>query len=336
MSVSTIKPAGGGDYSTLQAWEDWADGETAAPWAECYTGGNLGACTVSGWVLSHSASVYGRIYAADGERHDGDIASGAYIDGGSTLNILTIASGHHFFQLDGLRLTHTNSNRDYFVNITSCKGVIIERCLMIETNSTSGHSYGIYYAPQSGTYADATIIRNNLIIQKGTFDSADGYAITIGCGGGAGSTFTVIIVNNTIVGSVCTHYGIRSYLVSGTVTSGTVVIKNNVSADHDAVDFSLDTITNVTYTEEYNVSTDATATGTGSIASESSADLFTDPSGDDYTPKTGSALIDNGTDTSAYGVTVDMLGTTRGATYDIGAYEIAELAGNPWYYFQHQ
>ena len=29
-TIKTIKPAGGGDYTTLQAWADWADGEASS------------------------------------------------------------------------------------------------------------------------------------------------------------------------------------------------------------------------------------------------------------------------------------------------------------------
>ena len=40
-NVKTVKPAGGGDFTSLLAWEDYADGQsTADQWAECYSGGD--------------------------------------------------------------------------------------------------------------------------------------------------------------------------------------------------------------------------------------------------------------------------------------------------------
>ena len=62
-TVKTVKPAGGGDFTTLALWEDYADGQTSADqWAECYSGGNLGAVTLSGWLATPDASNYPKIY----------------------------------------------------------------------------------------------------------------------------------------------------------------------------------------------------------------------------------------------------------------------------------
>src|ERR1044071_371936 len=78
-TIKTIKPAGGGDYTTLAAWEDWADGQTnAAQWAECYSGGDLGTVDFGGWASTPNATNYPRIYVPLGEGHGGSTNAGAY------------------------------------------------------------------------------------------------------------------------------------------------------------------------------------------------------------------------------------------------------------------
>ena len=87
-TVKTIKPAGGGDYTSLALWEDAVDGEaSAAQWAECYSGGNLGAVTLSGWSATPDASNYPKIYAAEGNSHGADVSSGAYISSSAPMSI---------------------------------------------------------------------------------------------------------------------------------------------------------------------------------------------------------------------------------------------------------
>ena len=79
-TIKTIKPAGGGDFTTLALWEDFADGESSADqWAECYTGGNLGSVTLSGWSSTAGESAYPKIYAEPTQSHEANVSSGAYI-----------------------------------------------------------------------------------------------------------------------------------------------------------------------------------------------------------------------------------------------------------------
>lgn len=79
-TIKTVKPDGTGDYTTLQSWHTFAAAQGSADqWAECYAG-NLGKLGFSAWSSTPDATHYPRIYAADGQRHNGvSPTSGAYI-----------------------------------------------------------------------------------------------------------------------------------------------------------------------------------------------------------------------------------------------------------------
>ena len=105
-TVKTIKPDGTGDYTTLALWEDAVDGEaSAAQWAECYTGGNLGAVTLSGWSATPTDTDYPKIYAATGNQHGADVTAGAYISAASPMVIGVI-----YTRIDGIRIDGTTSS----------------------------------------------------------------------------------------------------------------------------------------------------------------------------------------------------------------------------------
>jgi len=73
-------------------------------------------------------------------------------------------------------------------------------------------------------------------------------------------------------------------------------------------------------TKSHNLTSDATALGSSPQIDETTANTFTDADNEDYTLKTGSNAIDNGTDLSG-DFTDDILGITRTGTWDIGAYQ---------------
>ena len=86
-------------------------------------------------------------------------------------------------------------------------------------------------------------------------------------------------------------------------------------------------------TESHNLSSDATAAGTGSLTSKTSANQFVSTVGgsEDLHLKAGADAIDAGTDlgTTPSGVEIDIDGRDRdaeGDTWDIGADEFVTLA----------
>lgn len=85
-------------------------------------------------------------------------------------------------------------------------------------------------------------------------------------------------------------------------------------------------------TPSYNLSSDATASGTGSLTNKAAADQFVSTSPVDLHLKSGADAIDAGTDlgTTPTGVNIDIDGRDRdaeGDTWDIGAHEFVAAAG---------
>jgi hypothetical protein len=122
------------------------------------------------------------------------------------------------------------------------------------------------------------------------------------------TAYDVLIANNTIIGS--TDIGLNALPQSG----ATFVSRNNIVVGSTGSDFDT---ANVDH--DYDISSDATATGSNSLINQVSTDLMTDPSVGDFTLKTGSNAIGAGTDLSAY-FTTDITGATRTVPWDIGAF----------------
>ena len=301
-TVKTIKPAGGGDYTTLAAWEAWADDQASADqWAECYTGGDLGACTVSGWTATPDASNYPRIYAADGEGHGGDKTAGAY----STGRIL-IQEG--YVQVADIRVSNNQINWSLHLNAVDL--TVVERCLVHDYAGDGFYCfYGFYdYGPQENT------IQNCLAVDCTTgFKMGSDIAYS-----GAGSP-TMNLYNSTAYG--CTT-GIDLY--NGGVVGANVNCENSIAMSC-TTDFSYLDTGGGTVTCNNNLSDDATADdqgGTGHLINQTDTDVFTDPSNDDYTLRwPDSPAIDAGKTIAS--VTTDILGVSRPqlGAYDMGCFE---------------
>lgn len=197
--TKTVKPAGGGDFTTVQAAIDWAKTNVFTPTnlvIECYTGGNLG--TV--WLISQAwypkpATI--TIKAAAGNAHNGKIpTTGCYI---------FVPSGY-----PGVNVMYGWS-----------VPVLIKNLTVITTN---GASYGI---GTSGDYgAKNYTIDGNLIYHVGTsadkttramfFEEYD-----------AGVVTNIVVRNNIIYGGSTTNYAQGIYLEGQNGTQATFKLYNN-------------------------------------------------------------------------------------------------------------
>jgi hypothetical protein len=315
-TIKEIKPAGGGDYTTLQAAEDWNDGEALGryDWV-CSGGGDMGAVTISGWPTQDAAN-YLYVYNADGEEHDGsDATSGAYALGTFTASI-------SFVRVEGLGIKVASQCVDaggVVDNVFTMTGCLIHctggaaAAVSLDSQAGGGSSYGI-----------VRNFRNNLVINEASQSS-----LQIGGGGMGGGTggdpphATGDIQNNTFYGGGSGVYVLSQGLFAA--HSSAFTIENNIAmnATTDYSEFTTGSGSNDS-TYNNNLSEDATADdwgGSGHVINETTTDVFTAPFSDDFTLKSGSAAFDAGKTIGA--VTDDIIGTARpqGDAYDIGAFE---------------
>lgn len=309
-TIHEIRPSGGGDFTTLAAYEAFADGQASGDqWAECYTGGDLGFVEVSGWTGTINASTYPRIYGASGNRHDGDITAGAYVsDAGGYLSVVST----DFVEVDGIRF----SGQGKRVTISDSNSFTLRNCLIEGTSTVTPQALLI-------TFSTSALVFNNIII-GGLY----GCQVNANASGAASAE----LYNNTIYGS---GTGIR---VSETTNNATCTAKNNIVMGCTSSDFG--TSGAVSLTSDYNLISDASLTslgvkGANDIESATLAAVLTDAANDDFTLVSGSAAIDSGLDLSATIDAFDIAGTARG-TWDRGAFAADGPTGSPWYYYaQH-
>ena len=315
-TTKTVKPAGGGDFSTLQAWEDWASSQTStAQWAECYSGGNLGTVDMYDWNDFPAAPDLPRIYAATGHRHTGLMGTGAYIstasEGVIAINLQLPA------EVIGIRFNLNNGCVGVYMQgdgFHTMSGIVVDSCLF-EAQSGKNPDWGVFVegAPSPGI-TGCTI--RNCIMYPGM---GTGIVIDPRSGGAC----TGIVVDNNTTAGAASGYGIwgrNQFGVSGGDLEAT--IRNNVCMNCFSADFNLITIRS-TYTISNNMSSDITAGGFGgtdNITNQPAAPVFVNTVSD-LRLKRNSPALDKGV--TIAGNTTDALGVSRpqNNAYDMGAFE---------------
>jgi hypothetical protein len=165
---------------------------------------------------------------------------------------------------------------------------LFDRCYIIgEANYTLGA------VEIASTTQDSAVIFRNCVIQGNA--AGEGIRST----GSTGNT-VLKLYNNTIVG----HQ-------TGIETNHTIDARNNIFANNSSADLALGGSAS---TADYNYcafETQAGSFGTGNIFGIDPDVEFTNPGGNDYTIDSGATTIDDGTDLSGVGVTVDITGASR-------------------------
>ena len=323
-TVKTIKPGGDGDYTTLALWEDAVDGESsAAQWAECYSGGNLGAVTLSGWSATPDASNYPRIYTASGHAHNGSVSSGAYVEATTPISI-AIA----YTQIDGLRVKGTsNSNTAIsFLSSGTSKDSRVDNCIIHGT-----FQYGIIIGQSSTGVTSSNYITNNLIIIDGTAGSSPAGIYAYATDGASGTTNMYIYNNSIYVAnpSSLNNYGLRFANSASCTLNMTVennVIIGAVTALNASITYAFNQITFNTGTKQFNnnISSDGTSddfSGLNHQINASASSVFNDAANNVFSLTNTSIALDAGKTVSE--VTSDITGVSRpqGNSYDVGAFE---------------
>ena len=303
--IKTVKPGGGGDYTSLAAWNtgEATNLVSAGDIHEChvYGGGNAGTVVLStSWTTD--ASNYIVIKGAVGHRHEGVLdRDKAYVESYAGGPLIDIAS-RTACRVDGLQFVmgptssyascvRTISGIDFYMSNCLCKGVA--------GNGVTGVN------PQASGSSPTIYIWNNIF-----YDFLAGNAFTAGVR--TQSATAAYIYNNTFVNCV---YGIRA-------DSGSPVAINNVFQNAPTtLTFGASSATNLTSSSSGPSGTDIVSTTL----------TFRDAANDDYRlANADTAAADVGTDLTSdtyIPFSTDALGYGRvsGASWDVGAFTWKKL-----------
>lgn len=287
-------------YASLNAWEAAeqtnlvSDGDIHE--VRCEGTGDTGAgVSINGWTTGASNYIY--IVAESANRHDGTWSTGKYyLEGASSatgrLNIL-----EDYVRVEGLQIRNTSGGAGSTSSsrVTGTGGTTDIRfndCIIRDARYTVRVESGSDY------------YHWNNIVYGG---SVGAVVVT---GGGVNGKF----YSDTLIGVT---YGL--YRTAGTVTAKNCYAKGT-------------TAYNGTITKTTCASSDTTGSaGLQSIAYSTSQFTNVTAGSEDLSLVSGSALIDVGTDTSGDAApldfTDDIIGTARGGTWDVGAFEFVGAAG---------
>lgn len=306
------------DYSTITSWE--ADLDNGAVYSasddavgECYNDSAFDEqIDINGGTTIGLTSI--TLGPASGEGHDGTAASGVRLtptadDNGTALNINNEITTVYQIEVDygGLRS----------INCVIMNGVCtVSRLILHDVVRSNGVS-GISLTGLSGG-----IIFDSIIYD---IESSNGSAY--GISEVSGSTRTRDILNNTVYN--CVNTVTNSALGIGiqeTTAGANKTYTNNISCGNSGDDID---VNGATSTESYNISSDSTAAGTGSITGVTTADQFVSTTGgsEDLHLKSGSDALEAGTDlgTTPTGVNIDIDGCDRNGpdntVWSIGAHQ---------------
>lgn len=299
--TKTVKPAGGGDYTSMAAWDSAeATNLTSAGDShvcDVYAGGNAGSVTLSSSWASDSTNTL-TIKAADGEGHEGIFDTNkAYLEHTATvLNGAAVPWVH----LEGLQFSlNTTNTFTQAVLKQSTSDLLVSGCFFKGGGDLSGNC-GIRTLTSEG---QPTIhVWNNVFYDFLSSGSAFAGAIRTQAADDA------IIYNNTFVNC---RYSVRA-------DSGTPLFINNVMQ-------AAPTYGSFDAGSGYNLTDQSSAPGSNNIVNTTLA--FTDAANDDFSlAAADTAAIDVGVDLTSdthISFADDAVGTSRpqGSAWDIGAFE---------------
>lgn len=306
-TISTVGTGGGRDFSSLGAWESFADGEANADqWAECYDdgGGSLGNFTLAGWVATPDASNYPRIYAAPGHETDGTPTGGVQVGRAST--------GVNYTRFEGLRFEETGSNIIQ-LNLTG-SFYQIDNCFF---HATTGGAGTMQKSIRSASNTQDVTITNTIFYDGATTTGTA--QICVEFQHGAGENLNLIMRHCTLVNNG--HWSNGIFANAHPTHTNYDILCENIAVSGFTVDFDLADAHIDTVTLNNCASTDSTADnflGSDNLVDQVAADMFTDPSNGDVTLKDGSNLIDAGKDLTGT-IPTDIVGDSW-IVSDIGAF----------------
>ncbi len=285
-------------YNSLQAWETGQQGNlVAGNRVEVGVAYNDGPFT-TGLTIDGSttdATRFMRLTVDPFSRHNGTAGTGVVVDG-QDLPGNSIAVEDDFSVVEWLEMRrHRGTNGLASVTVQNASGALLQHLLIHDFDDVVNTVVGI-----KGGISSAFTVRNSILYDGG------------GAGGSAairGTTAptTVTVQNTTILGMA----GRGIYEDNGTFTVANTIAMGSALADFDVV----------TGTQSFNLSSDATAAGAGSLINRLASNQFlqTTAGSEDLHLKAGADALNAGT--TLGGFTVDGDGDGRLGTWDIGVDE---------------
>jgi hypothetical protein len=310
-TISTINKSGE-DYNTVTLWEDAKDGdlvaETRQETGELYDDdGNLtDNPTIDG--VTTNATYFMKLTSPVGERHNGTVSQGAKIIK-TNASILTVNGNYTVIEWIIFEVTADTAGAVDDVDVIKSlgqTGVVIKNnmvhLVLVDAGSGSDRWRGIRVGISADTTAEYYIL-NNIVYGfndgGASGNSWDGVVLEFGLN--FFETKTVYLYNNTIYNS--TDSGMF-FDVRNSATTGYVV--NNLSVGN-GTDFVFDADMTVG-ANDYNASSDSSATGSNSLNTASTSDFVSVTAGSEDLHLVSVAVeINEGDD----------LGTTQGVNFDI-------------------
>lgn len=316
MPTTTVKTIGtGGDYTTLQAWENACPADLVAA-DEIWQGqvknqefvGTSTLLTVSGQTTDATRYVEltteaGASFVDNANKLTNALrynaSNGAAIRQGTGYGGAAAVFNTAFTRVSKLQFAATQ-NIDIGVTVGGAS-VTVDQCIML------GRHVGMAVA------ASSVIARNSLFISSVAPRNDSG---------------ALVVVSGSV-----TAYNCTGVTYSGGSPAGLSSAFRNAYATmllRNCAGFGFPYFTRVTALSgscSNNASDQTIAAGTANQQSLTYADQFenTTSGAADFRIKTGATLINNGADLSGVGITTDIIGTSRVGTYDIGAWEIPPL-----------
>ncbi len=304
-NVSSIGTASR-DYSTLQAWESAVQGDLVTAGniekGEAYDDSDFTATiTIDGSTTD--ASNYLWLTAAAGEEHDGTDANGVVISGASTY---FISVQDPYTLVENFILKGGTSRHQFCKNASNCtfRNLISKDC--------DDNCFYCYSGATSTEYFNCISINTT---KRGLYST----------GGASVDWYNCLVYNTT---------SNPGYFVAASSTGNPT---NCISMNNATADFS----NSGTMNQSYNISSDGTASGTGSLTNRTATASASPGAGDwvIFTNITSGSedfhLQDNTTDNDAQdagtddpgGYTLDIDLVERGTGWDIGPDQIVAAGG---------
>ncbi len=310
-NIRTIGSSGSEDFATTQAWETATDNDLVTA-TEGEVGRVTAGDTVDGGVDFGGATTdasFFRTLDADGASFDIHTGQGATLRSTSaTEHIVRNFDVEDYTVIEGLRLFRDTTTPDsvgsrHLISWRVGGNSRIKDLTLMRTTASSAHSVTNNRALESSRRQVGDVIE---VINVVTIGNGANTGILDGPTGSPGTNFTN-----------CTSYNLFNWgiLFSGGSSSTS---ENNISMSAGSNDFVDNDGSN-----DFNLSSDATAPGASSHINEDVADIFEDAANNDFRIVRGSNAHEGGNDRSSL-FTNDIRGLFRpqGPNWDIGAYEL--------------